>query len=79
MNTSPTVTIDDDTFDLSMTFDENYGELPTIVLGAVKRYNISPADFDLIMTLASDWDDVYSHIVRNSQSGHYNPGWPVTL
>ena len=59
-----------------MTFDENYGRLPEGTLALVKRFNVSPADFDYmtdILGMANDWDEIDEHIIVNSTNGYYQP------
>ncbi len=32
----------------SMTFDENYGELPKSTLRLIRKFNVTPAEYDLM-------------------------------
>lgn len=67
----------------TMTFHESYGELPKGTLSIIKRYNVSPADFDLMTDLLGfeayygngkiDWTVINDHIVSNSETGMYQP------
>lgn len=62
----------------NMTFDEYYGHLPKDVLRAVKKFNVSPADFDFILdqwggSIPEGWSWVKEHIVSNSETGMYIP------
>jgi hypothetical protein len=68
----------------AMTFHESYGNLTVSLLQAIKRFNVSPADYDaLLATYGKTWDspDIdYSHVEyvirENSSSGMYRPGFP---
>lgn len=63
-------------------YHESYGHLPESTLRLIRRFNVSPADFDLILdtymykvgtepTTAADWIDVDEHIKANSVAGYY--------
>ena len=58
-----------------MTFDENYGHLPHATFLLIRKYNVSPADLDLMTDLLGNgtWDDIDEHIVSNSETGMYRP------
>lgn len=69
-----------------MTFHESYGNLPASTLALIKRHNVSPADFDLMLdsfmfqvadvtspAVAATWDDINDHITANSPNGYYVP------
>ena len=66
-----------------MTFHEFYGNLPKSTLRLIKKYNVSPADFDLMADLlgfdawtpgvGADWSVIDDHIVSNSETGMYRP------
>lgn len=71
---------------MTMTFHESYGNLPTHTLKLIKRFNVSPADFDLMLDTLNpwidgddekpgrpDWQAVDNHIVSNSETGMYIP------
>lgn len=71
---------------MSLTFNENYGYLPTSTLRLVKKFNVSPADFDLILdsfmfnfaelaggAASRAWLTVNDHILQNSANGYYQP------
>lgn len=71
----------------AMTFNENYGTLPRKTLALVRKYNVSPADFDQILdslmftsepgvdqsegAVAASWWDVDQFIIRSSESRGY--------
>lgn len=62
----------------TMTFHESYGSLPKSTLRLVKKYNVSPADFDFMLDqfmgpVPDGWRWVNSHIVENSPNGYYQP------
>lgn len=59
----------------TMTFHESYGNLPKTTLRLVKRYNVSPADFDMITDILGfmEWSDINLHIIENSPNGYYVP------
>jgi hypothetical protein len=56
-----------------MTFDEYYGNLPVKTLRLIRKYNVSPADFDLMTDLLGNgtWAGIDEHIVSNSERGYY--------
>lgn len=71
-----------------MTFHESYGTLPHFTLTLIRRYNVSPADFDLMTDLLGfdawipsdgvnvgrpDWSVIDDHIISNSETGMYRP------
>lgn len=63
---------------IDMTFHESYGTLPKSTLRLVKKFNVSPADFDLMLdmfsgTVQEGWSWVDQHIQENSKSGYYTP------
>lgn len=60
---------------IEATYDENYGYLPVKTLRLIRRYNVSPADLDLMTDLLGngDWSDVNRHIIDNSENGYYTP------
>ena len=70
------------------TFHESYGSLPTKTMRLIRKYNVSPADFDLMTDLLGfaawvpatvrqdgepDWSVIDDHIVSNSETGMYVP------
>lgn len=58
---------------MKMTFHESYGELPAGILRLIKEYNVSPADYDLIVECAgTDWVFIRYHILTYSTNGYYN-------
>lgn len=67
-----------------MVFDESYGNLPKSTLRLIRKYNVSQADYDMILDLLglaawngvhtlADWDMIDDHIVSNSETGMYRP------
>jgi hypothetical protein len=62
-----------------MTFDENYGTMPSNLLALIKRANVSPADWDSMLTRwGIDWFDehkpfnlIYLHIESHMVNGTY--------
>ena len=54
-----------------MTFHESYGHLPVKTLRLVRKFNVSPADYDLIIDRlgAPTWDEVTEFIELHSQTG----------
>lgn len=71
---------------MQMTMNENYGTLPVLTLNLIRRFNVSPADYDLMLDILNpwidgddenhgrpDWDAINNHIVSNSETGMYRP------
>lgn len=66
-----------------ITFHESYGTLPKSTLRLIKKYNVSPADFDYMtdmlgidawtLVLGPEWSKIDEHIVSNSETGMYRP------
>lgn len=69
-----------------MTFHESYGTLPKNILRLIRRFNVSPADYDTMLDTLNpwidgddsmpgrpDWDAVEAHIIDNSTNGYYTP------
>lgn len=66
-----------------MTFHESYGDLPTKTLRLIRKFNVSPADFDCMTDVLGfdayspggviDWSVIDTHIVSNSETGMYRP------
>ena len=68
-----------------MTYHESYQELPKSTLALVKKFNVSPMDFDIILdtfgdsvwngeeagVAGADWDTINKHIKDNSEKGYY--------
>lgn len=54
-----------------MTFHESYGDLRTDTLRLIRKFNVSPADYDRIMDVlgAPTWDEVNEFIRIHSTSG----------
>lgn len=62
----------------SMTFHESYGSLPKSTLRLIRKFNVSPADFDQMLDMfmgpvPDGWVWVNDHIVSNSETGMYRP------
>lgn len=64
---------------MKLVFNEWYGELRQSTLNLVKKYNVSPADFDMLL---DDWTDNYGQtdwfglnntIRKRSPNGYYQP------
>ena len=70
---------------MKFTFHESYGHLPVSTLRLIKKFNVSPADFDLMLDILNAgtssgvfvvneaWAEVNEHIVSNSDTGMYRP------
>lgn len=67
---------------MKMTFHEYYGNLPVKTLRLIKKFNVSPADYDLMLDLLGNvawdseksvalWHVIDEHIVSNSETGMY--------
>lgn len=60
-----------------MTFHECYGELPASTLRLVKRANVSPADFDMLLykfgRVDTHFPDVEKFIKEYIVNGIYRP------
>lgn len=55
---------------MAMTFHESYGELPTALLKAYRRYNASPADHDaLVGACGENWDLILTMVLNHSETG----------
>ena len=62
-----------------MAYDENYGIVPDVTMRMIKRYNVSPSDYDtLCVVFDHDVAGMQAHIIQNSQKGYYNPKYPIT-
>lgn len=65
----------------TMTFHESYGNLPKSTLRLIKKFNVSPADWDYLNEMLANmhWDGsltheiIEQHIISNSETGIYNP------
>lgn len=68
----------------AITFHESYGYLPRYTLGLIRKYNVSPADFDSIMRafgwepyppegVGIDWDAIDDFMHAGSPDGYYRP------
>jgi hypothetical protein len=66
-----------------MMFDESYGILPDYLLKAIRRFNVSVADWDMMLTRwGYSWgdaklpfEDIHNHIAVHSANGSYF--WPM--
>lgn len=63
---------------MKLTFHESYGYLPRRTLALIRKYNVSPADFDFMLDqfmgpVPAGWEWVNDHIVSNSETGMYVP------
>lgn len=69
-----------------MTFHESYGNLPVKTLRLIRKFNVSPADYDDMLDILNpwidgddsmpgrpDWDAIDEHIASNSETGMYRP------
>jgi hypothetical protein len=61
-----------------MTFHECYGELPTTLLRAIKRNNVSQSDYFMLEDEfgAGNFDAFAAAIKARSTGGNYNMPWP---
>lgn len=56
--------------DLVMKYHESYGAIPTHLLRMVKRFNVSPADWDaLIVRHDTDWQSIREDILAGVPEG----------
>lgn len=53
-----------------MKYHESYGELSTAVYNAIKKYNVSPADYMELEHLSQD--EILSTILENSPQGYFD-------
>lgn len=57
-----------------MTFHESYGDLPKNLLTLVRKFNVSPADWDALRALlGDDWGAIMDLITTCSPNGYYQP------
>lgn len=60
-----------------MTFHESYGELPVSTLRLIKRNNVSPADYEMLLykfgNVDTHFPDVEAFIREHSPDGMYRP------
>lgn len=66
------------TANMTMRFNEQYGMLPTNIDRMLKRFNVSPADYNaLAEAFGADWASMRAHVVSHSKTGMYRPpiGW----
>lgn len=66
---------------MTMTFHESYGPLPTVVLRDIRKFNVSPADYDAVLAhfgrtwqaaglfSAETWSQIHDFIVSHSSDG----------
>lgn len=61
-----------------MVFNEWYGEIPFTLNRTIKKYNVSPADYDNLRDqFGSDFTAIEAFIKENSESGMYQEPWPL--
>lgn len=53
-----------------MKYHESYGELSVAVYNAIKKYNVSPADYMEMEHLSQD--EILSTILENSPKGYFD-------
>ena len=66
---------------MSMTFQEEFGSLPTTLLRTYRRTNVSPADHDQILAAFGwtwdspdiDWTKVMAYVESATVDGYYRP------
>lgn len=62
---------------MAMTFHESYGDLPVSTLRLVKRANVSPMDFEMLLDkfgrVDTHFPDVERFIKEHSVDGMYRP------
>lgn len=62
---------------MTMTFHELYGELPKALLRAYRKYNVSPADHDMVMHHVrtvhgtDNWSEALDFVERHSTEGYF--------
>lgn len=66
-----------------MTYHEYYGYLPAKTMRLIRKYNVSPADLDMMTDILGfdayqtggiiDWSVIDQHIIDNSTDGYYQP------
>jgi len=60
-----------------MTFHESYGNVSARTLRLIRKYNVSPADYTLMVNRlhggVPSWIEIERHIVSNSETGMYRP------
>lgn len=64
-------------------FHESYGTMPTTTLNLIKRSNVSPADWDMMLYRWGmewnnpdlPWDAIEQHIITHTVKGSYR--WPM--
>lgn len=65
-----------------MTFHESYGQVRKDTLRLIRKYNVSPADYDTLLAACGwdwtkyeviDFDVVNDMIVSASRDGYYRP------
>lgn len=57
----------------SYTFHESYGELTRSLLSAIRKYNVSPSDYDyLVECYGRDYATIQREIIAHSPNGNYS-------
>lgn len=54
-----------------MVFDERFGEVPSTLLAAIKRYKVTPAEFYAMEYACMSHADIEAHIKSHVVDGHY--------
>ena len=56
-----------------MTFHESYGELTKSLLRTIRKYNVSPSDYDTLVSFyGEDYAVIEREIVSHSPAGFFN-------
>lgn len=55
-------------------YHESYGERPVALLSAIKKFNVSPADFQTMEYMDMSDDEMLDFINRHSHKGYFNSG-----
>ena len=68
---------------MTMTFDESYGPLPDVVLRDIRKFNVSPADYDTVLAhfghtwqgaglfTVDTWGQIHDFILSHSLDGYF--------
>lgn len=64
----------------TMTFDESYGTMPTRTRACIRRHNVSPSDWDMMLSRWGykwdepnlPWREIENHIETHSRYGSYS-------
>lgn len=58
---------------MTFTFHESYGELTRPLLSAIRKYNVSPSDYDyLVECYGRDYAAITREIIAHSPGGNYS-------